>query len=120
LLQLRVAIIEELEAKIDKLEAASRMSAPNWNPGVWTPQYQPTITTPWIGNPQPFIPGMQSGSITISNVCPDGQIHQYGTNAGPCTRCGQSLGTLTGIAITGGTVTSGASTSGYIAPVHTT
>jgi len=113
LLQLRAAIIEELEAKVNKLEAEKLALNPQI-PGVNVPW----ITTPWISPPiqqpwNPLLPG-QSGTVIISNTCPDGSPHQYGpwgSGAGNnhCTKCGQHSGTITGV-----------STSGYMAPVSTT
>ena len=93
LLQLRSAIIEELEARVDKLETEKTTNQPY----TW-PYSPPVITTPWI-NPQPWNPNIQfpggSGSITITNICSDGSLHTYGPNSGTCTKCGQGLGTIT-------------------------
>lgn len=85
LLQLRKAVIEELEAKVAKLEA--ERSYPN--PAPW-------ITTPWVG-PIGGGTGILGGgsTITITNLCPDGSPHQYpavwsGINP-CCTKCGASM-----------------------------
>jgi hypothetical protein len=91
LLQLRSAIIEELEAKLSKLE--NDIARANTLP------YVPGVSIPWVGPPQwmpqqPFIGGAGGSSITISSTCPDGSSHQfpqYGLSAGSqcCSKCGQ-------------------------------
>jgi hypothetical protein len=125
LLQLRAAIIEELEAKVDRLEADKINIAPSY-PGV----NLPWITTPYV---QPYNPGFggSSGTIIISSNCPDGTPHQYpqtwsGTCV-PCVKCGQSMGTISGIttqagggsniAFTNVPPAGSAHTTGYITPV---
>lgn len=85
LLQLRAAIIEELEAKNAKLNSDLSNARLQW-PGV--------VTTPWISPaPMPTYPWGGTGTIVISNTCPDGLPHQYpstwgGTNLPSCTKCG--------------------------------
>lgn len=95
LLQLRAAIIEELEAKVNKLEA-EKFNIPNHFPGLQQPGW---ITTPWIGQPQ--YPGIGGGSIIISNTCPDGSLHTWSGLGTPCTKCGQYGSTLTTVSTTG-------------------
>jgi hypothetical protein len=103
LLQLKTAVIEELEAKVSRLEADKADKAAHPYPGVNTPW----ITQPYIQPYQPniiYTPG-QSDTITIFTACPDGTPHQYpsmwgGTNSPSCAKCGQSniisAGTTTG------------------------
>ena len=90
LLQLRSAVIEELEAKVINLqnEIAAKNHSLQW-PGQ--------INAPYIGAPGvPFMPNhLGGGSIIISNssTCPDGTPHQYpsmwgGTSMPPCSKCG--------------------------------
>lgn len=111
LLQLRAALIEELEAKVSKLNSDLSNARLQW-PGTTTPWISPL--TP-IAPHNPWIPGPTwggTGTIVISNNCPDGTPHQYpstwgGTGPIPCTKCGASQNpwnqniTLTGISTTG-------------------
>jgi hypothetical protein len=101
LLQLRKAVIDELEDKVRKLEGAQY-------PG-------------WIGAPivQPFIGGGilgglgGGGQITITNTCPDGTPHQYpnvwnGIGSPHCSKCGAAqYGSAGGVTV---------QTTGYVAP----
>jgi len=127
LLQLRSAIIQELEANVSKLQA-EKASYPYG--GVNVPGW---ITTPYIQplQPMPYVPwqgggGGGSGTITITSTCPDGTPHEYpsmwgGTSSPPCNKCGQTGLNLSGISATCQSNLPGASnivaTSGYIAPV---
>ena len=120
LLQLRTAIIEELEAKVSKLEMEQITSAPQY----------PYSNPPWVTYPQiqpQYQPGVSGGVITISNTCPDGTPHIYpqtwgGTNV-PCAKCGNcipGIGTTTTLGMGGSTITTTSApvhTSGYISPV---
>lgn len=101
LLQLRQAVIEELESKVSKLECEKINATPSYPlPGTYTPW----ISTPYV---QPYNPGFGgsgfggSGTITISNTCPDGTPHQYPQTYGgtcvPCVKCGQNIGTITSV-----------------------
>ena len=102
LLQLRSAIIEELEIKVASLQ--NEVARQNLNPFPMT-----ITTTPWIGQPY----GVGGGVITSPNTCPDGTPHNYahphsnGINT-YCIKCGCSN------LITGGNI--GVATTGYIAP----
>lgn len=112
LLQLRAAIIEDLEQKVADLQ---NQAAKQNFPGIG---YPGVINTPWISPPitQPWLPGQSGTTVIISNTCPDGTPHQYpsmwgGIGSPTCTKCG-------GMASLG--AASGTVTSGYCAPVHTT
>jgi len=115
LLQLRTAIIEELEQQVSKLQA-EKMTYP----------FQPTVTnTPWFGtpqiNPNPFIGAPSSGTITISNTCPDGSPHEYpnmwsGITGAHCKRCGATQGIVTSASTTGCVITSNNAISAQIDP----
>jgi len=127
LLQLRSAIIEELETKVTNLqqEIATKNAQIIW-PSVTTPWTSvPGVTVPY--NPPTIYPysGGNSGSIVIGpSFCPDGTPHQYpsmwgGTNPPACSKCGNYrsaglsgiLGTLTGSAQINGTSGSGSNVS---------
>lgn len=108
LLQLRSAIIEELEAKVSRLENQGGAHFPGVN--------VPWVSSPYIGYPQ-------SSSVIVTNTCPDGSPHQYpslwgGTTNPPCAKCGMCIGTAQGnIVISGNTTSIPMQTSGYIQPV---
>jgi hypothetical protein len=79
LIQLKQAVIEELENKISKMEL-ERLTIP----------YPHQINIPWIGG---GVGG--AGGAGYTNTCPDGLHHQYpsmwgGTTPPSCSRCGQS------------------------------
>lgn len=83
LLQLRTAIIEELESKVRKLETEKYINAPHTYPGY---DYPGIVNVPYFG-------GGLSGTITAINTCPDGTPHEYpsmwgGINPPPCNKCG--------------------------------
>jgi hypothetical protein len=109
LLQLKGAVIQELESKVSRLEAERLVY-----PGI--------VNVPY----QPFIGG---GSLQVQYPCTDGLGHNYpqnwgGTSHPACTKCGQvpysngsgwiSISGSQAVAGAGGT--SGVATSGYIAP----
>src|ERR1035438_1970641 len=88
LLQLRSAIIEELEQKVTNLRNELAVAKSIQWPG--------TTQTPWT-SPSPWY-GQGGGSvITINtNTCPDGTPHQYpsmwgGTNPPSCSKCGAQV-----------------------------
>jgi hypothetical protein len=100
LLQLKAAVIDELEAKIQRMQ-----------PGItWTtPQYIQTPYIPYQGGAggigTTFGGGSGGGTITVtggSASCPDGTPHQYPSmcgGAGPscCAKCGQVINYATGV-----------------------
>src|ERR1035437_2723159 len=113
LLQLRSAIIEELESKVSSLriELARQQNA-GWSPGTG-------INTPWIA--QQYDPGGSGTTITLSNLCPNGSQHQYpttwgGTNPPSCSKCGAQMPSWT----YGGSITTTATTSGALTSNPTT
>ena len=89
LLQLKQALIEELEAKVQRIQVAQIPSYP-----ITVPYMQPYV--------QPYVGG--TGGITIAGTsfCPDGTPHQYpnswSSNSGQpcCTKCGQVIYSLAG------------------------
>jgi hypothetical protein len=93
LLKLRVAITQELEAKIAKLEAeAVKTMYPGYSYPGW---YMPQQIQPWVGG----------GSITITNTCPDGSFHEYDNGSICCKKCGSGQITTTTIANGTGSLT---------------
>jgi hypothetical protein len=84
LLQLRSAIIEELETKVASLK--QEIASKYVYPGVTITPYNPPITYPQYGG--------GGGSLTLGPLtCPDGTPHQYpsmwgGTTPPACSKCG--------------------------------
>ena len=96
LLQLRSAIIEDLEHKVSNLQQELANKSLTWPNTINVP------SVPW--NPAPWIGG-GGGTITISNTCPDGTPHQYPTmwgGTGPisCQKCGAMISSNIGITST--------------------
>ena len=99
LLQLKEAVIQELESKVNKLELEK----------VQAPYNQPHYI-PWVG--QPHWQGGSAGSTITINThnCPDGTPHQYpsgwgtthhGTTHPACVKCGFMPGNFTTVATSG-------------------
>lgn len=83
LLQLKQAIIDEQDSKINKLEMEKIHSQPPY-----------PINLPYIGNPAPM-PFIGGGGINF-DPCPIGPIHTHdyptmwhGTTPPPCSKCGK-------------------------------
>jgi hypothetical protein len=124
LLQLRTAIVGELEAKVAKLQAEKYN---NLGPGYYSPisghtsigsgilgqgtngqvlQGGSGTGITWTNIPNNTIPN-SAGTITINTQCHNGHPHHYDNTSYPacCSVCGMSQMTGTGI-----------TTSGYIGP----
>ncbi len=100
LLQLKQAIIDELEKKVSQLEA---IQSPWANPG-WVGGGpiigQPAVQSPYI---QPFIGGGGTTTIIVSNTCPDGTPHEFPFNlsgtSNCCEKCGHYSGSITNVTL---------------------
>ena len=106
LLQLRAAVIEELESKVVKLQGEVAALSPTTyggGPGWYNPQpyYYPHVGGWGItGGTGAGGVSVTSGGLTTvstSNTCPDGSLHSHPTHGGTCTKCGQYVISITGI-----------------------
>jgi hypothetical protein len=99
LLQLRSAIIEDLESKVGSLQ--NEIAKQNYQPYPYIPGN--IINVPYVGQPTyqgiPMPIGGAGQTIVSCNTCPDGTPHNYPSQWGPnstvgtsltCTKCGAS------------------------------
>ena len=125
LLQLRQAVIEELESKVSKLESEKFAY-----PGISSPWISTPFTQPYHPfQPLPYLPGQQGsgGTIVVTNTCPDGSTHQYpslwvGSTSPICMKCGHPMNGSSGNITLGSqqNITSCVNAAPGNVPIHTT